>query len=246
MKASWPSVGPLSRLRTAGHLPLLLLAAIAALLRWPYPEFQWQHVDERAFVTVPLGFWGGDFNPHFFNYPTFHFYLVSALYLAYYLLFSPESFQEFLAYRFFVDATDVITLARVATTAFAVGTVIVTALAARRIYGCWGAWAAGLVLAVLPLHVRFSHLSITDTPATFWVALSLLGAVRILQNGRSRDYLLAGVAAGLAAATKYPGGMVLVAAAAATLMREPTLKHRGLWITLTSALVVFGATTPYV
>ena len=227
-------------------MPLLFLAAVALLLRWPFPEFQWQHVDERAFVTVPLGFWSGDLNPHFFNYPTFHFYLVSTFYLVYFLLFSPESFEGFLAYRYFVDAGDLIALARIVTTLFAVGTVIVTTLLARRIYGCAGAWVAGLVLAVLPLHVRFSHLAITDTPATFWVALSLLGSVRIIQEGRSRDYILAGIAAGLAAATKYPAGFVLVAALTATLMRAPTLKSRGLWVTLGSALVIFCAATPYV
>ena len=227
-------------------MPLLFLAAVALLLRWPFPEFQWQHVDERAFITVPLGFWGGDLNPHFFNYPTFHFYLVSALYLVYFLFFSPESFEGFLAYRYFVDAGDLITLARIVTTLFAVGTAIIAALVARRIYGCTGAWVAGLVLAVLPLHVRFSHLAITDIPAAFWVALSLLGSVRIIQEGRPRDYLLAGIAAGLATATKYPGGFVLLAALTATLMRSPTLKSRGLWITLGSALVIFCATTPYV
>ncbi len=227
-------------------MPLLFLAAVALLLRWPFPEFQWLHVDERAFVTVPLGFWGGDLNPHFFNYPTFHFYLVSALYLVYFLLFSHESFEGFLAYRYFVDAGELTTLARIVTTLFAVGTVIVTAQLARRIYGRTGAWVAGLVLAVLPLHVRFSHLAITDTPAAFWVALALLGSVRIIQEGRLRDYLLAGIAAGLAAATKYPGAIVLVAAVTAALMRESTLKSRGLWITLGSALVIFCATTPYV
>ena len=48
------------------------LCVVAFVLRWPHPQFQWQHLDERAFVIVPLGYWSGDLNPHFFNYPTFH------------------------------------------------------------------------------------------------------------------------------------------------------------------------------
>ena len=228
------------------NISSLLLLAVAVLLRWPYPEFQWRHVDERAFITMPLGFWGGDLNPHFFNYPTLHFYLVSALYFLYYIAFSSETLEQFLAYRYFVDASDLISIARGTTTAFSVGTVAVVMLLGKRIYGATGALAAGFVVAVVPLHVRFSHLATTDSPAAFWVSLSILGAVGIVQEGRRRDYLMAGICAGLAAATKYPGGLVLVAAAAAALLRHPTLKRPGFWITCSSAILVFALATPYV
>jgi|TARA_B110000495_G_C23033200_1_gene616029 hypothetical protein len=50
----------------------------------------WSHGDEWAFIIHPLGFWSGDFNPHFFNYPTFQLYINSALYYLYYLLFAAE------------------------------------------------------------------------------------------------------------------------------------------------------------
>ncbi|MEE3259442.1 MAG: hypothetical protein VX293_09540, partial [Candidatus Latescibacterota bacterium] len=82
------------------------LFAFALLLRWPWPGPQWQHVDERAFILHPLGFWGGDFNPHFFNYPTLHFYLSSALYYLYYLIFSVQSRADFLAYHYFVGGAE--------------------------------------------------------------------------------------------------------------------------------------------
>ena len=57
---------------------------VALWLRWPLPEPGWQHVDEQALVLYPLGFWSGDLNPHFFNYPAFHLYLLSALYYLYF------------------------------------------------------------------------------------------------------------------------------------------------------------------
>ena len=88
---------------------ILLLALV---LRWPFPAQEWTHVDERAFALYPLGFWSGDFNPHFFNYPTLILYAVSALYYIYYLLFSAESLEYFVAYRYFVNPDDLLAIAR--------------------------------------------------------------------------------------------------------------------------------------
>ena len=61
--------------------PPALCAAVLLLglwLRWPLLEPQWQHIDEQAFIDYPLGFWSGDLNPHFFNYPTLFMYTVAA------------------------------------------------------------------------------------------------------------------------------------------------------------------------
>jgi hypothetical protein len=46
----------------------MLLAAL--WIRWPVPSMAWTHIDEKALVDHPLGFFSGDLNPHFFNYPT--------------------------------------------------------------------------------------------------------------------------------------------------------------------------------
>ena len=67
----------------------LLVFLVALLLRWPLPEPAWLQVDERSFVEFPLGFFGGDLNPHFFNYPTLHFYLCAALDYVWFLCPAP-------------------------------------------------------------------------------------------------------------------------------------------------------------
>ncbi len=46
------------------YLGLLALFFVGLYLRWPLPAPEWQHVDERAFILHPLGFWSGDLNPH--------------------------------------------------------------------------------------------------------------------------------------------------------------------------------------
>ncbi len=205
-------------IRVTPAVYVALLAAVATLalwLRFPFPEPGWQHVDERAFILQPLAFFSGDLNPHFFNYPTLQLYLASAIYWLYHALFSSASIESFVAYRYFVDASDLIFISRVVTTLMAVGTVIAAASLGRRLYGEAGGLIAALTLAVIPLHVRFSHLAATDVPAALWTTLAVLWAVRIVEEQRPRDLLIAGVFVGLAASTKYPGVFCVVPVAVA-------------------------------
>ena len=224
----------------------VLILILAFWLRWPFPEPQWTHVDERAFILYPLGFWSGDFNPHFFNYPTFPLYVVSAIYYLYFLLFSSEPFDYFVAYRYFVEAGDLLFIARGLSSLLAVGTVAVAARLGRRLYGSSGGILAGLILAVMPLSVRFSHLAIIDVPATLLGCLAVLWAVRIHQQGRWMDYLLAGLFVGVAGSSKYPAALAGIPVLVACLLRTSTLKNIRLWSVGAAALLSFAATSPYV
>src|SRR5262249_42737407 len=49
-----------------------------------------------------------------------------------------------------------------------------------------------------------------DVPTLAPVALSLYGIAGVVRRGRTRDYVIAGVGVGLAAATKYTGGITLL------------------------------------
>ena len=218
------------------------IALLALALRWPLPAPTWTHFDETLFIVLPLGFWGGDFNPHYFNYPTFHFYLNSFFYFLYFLVGSAESVEHFVAYHFLVDGRPLLALARGLNTLFSVATVVATACLGRRLYGVGEGLLAALVLATMPLAVRFAHLANTDTPAVFWIALALLWAVRARQQGQPPDYLVAGVCTGLAAATKYPAALVAVPVAVAILPGR-----RGyLGLAAGAALLSFALATPFV
>lgn len=219
----------------------ITICALALYLRWPLSGLDWSHVDERAFILYPLGFWSGDFNPHFFNYPTFHLYLVSALYYLYYLFFSPDSLDYFVAYHYLVDGTDLLALSRTLNVLLSVGTVLCCWRIGRRLYGTGGLLAAAL-LAVLPLHTRFAYLAITDVPATFWSTLAALFAVRLVQENERRDLLLGSLSAGLAAASKYPAGLALLMVIAAALL----IKRRDTWMAAVVALLAFALTSPFV
>ena len=202
------------------------------------------HVDERAFILYPLGFWAGDLNPHFFNYPTLQLYITSCLYYLYYLLFCNETLDYFIAYRYFVEANDLIAIARGTNALVSAATAVVGLHLGHRLYGPMGGLIAGLLLAIMPLQTRFAYLAITDVSAAFWCALALLYAVRIIQRSNRMDLALSGVWAGLAAACKYPAGLVLVPVLASCwLCRD---MRRLAWIPIVTSGLVFAVTSPYI
>src|SRR5436309_660624 len=57
--------------------------------------------------------------------------------------------------------------------------------------------------------------NLDEVPTLAPVALALYGCAGVLRRGRTRDYLLAGLGVGLAAATKYTGGITIGCIAAA-------------------------------
>src|SRR6202049_2409626 len=92
---------------------------------------------------------------------------------------------------------------------------------ARRASGAAAPWvgrAAGALAAALliasDLFNEGSHLNTCDVPSAFFATLCLLLVSRLADRERTGDYLLAGVAAGLAGASKYPAGLVALGIAA--------------------------------
>lgn len=79
---------------------------------------------------------------------------------------------------------------------------------------------AGLLLALNALHISWSQVIRTDIHSSLFMLASLLFAIKVAEGGRSRDVLLSGLFAGLAMATKWPAGTVLVASAGAILYAD--------------------------
>lgn len=229
-------------------VPAVLLLAL--ILRWPMPWPAWTHFDETAFVVLPLGFWGGDLNPHYFNYPTFHFYLTSLCYVLAWLVgwgaAASESAATFVAWQYLLDGRDMLAVARLLNVLFSTATVAAVALLARRLYDPVTGLIAATVLAVMPLATRFAPVANTDTPALFWSAVALLWAVRAGQTGGRRDLVLAGICTGLAAATKYPAVLVAVPVAVAQMQGSWRSSVRRVTVCALTCVVAFGLATPYV
>jgi hypothetical protein len=107
--------------------------------------------------------------------------------------------------------------------------------------------AAGAIGALLlifsALFNEGSHLNTCDVPSAFFATLCLALAARLLDEERGRDYLLAGVAAGLAAASKYPAGLAAVAIVAVWLrwrIRRRDFRLGLLWAGLAALATVLA------
>jgi len=150
-----------------------------------------------------------------------------------------------------LDSSDLLLIARIWSALFGAATVLVVGRLGARLGGpAVGLVAAGL-LALAPGHLQHSHFATVDVPATFFVALALLFACRARDESRgapsTRDLWIGGVAAGLAAACKYPAGLVLVAVVAALLqLRIPLGKRlRASFVAAAASGVAFVVVMPW-
>ncbi len=161
--------------------------------------------DENAhFVPRAIGLFGHNLNPGYFNNPPAYTYLLYFVYEIWY------GGGRALSHTFASHPTEVWVLARAI--AAVLGTLAVWLLylcGARLFDRRTGLLAAGL-MAVAFLPVFYAHLALNDVPTLAPLTLSLWGTAGVLRYGRRRDYVIAGIGLGLASATKYTGGIVVL------------------------------------
>ena len=194
-------------------LGILLLAAVARFwgLSFGLPYID-ARPDETTITTIALGFFSGDFNPHFFNYPTFYMYCVYLLYYGAYLYGllrgqyqSPTDFML----HYSVDPARFLLLDRGLSALLGTLTVFVVYKITRELFDRRTALVASFFLALAHLHVRDSHFGVTDVAATFLVMCAVLFIHRSYADQRLRSYVYAGLLVGLAASTKYAGALLV-------------------------------------
>lgn len=194
---------------------------------------------ERAVRVIKTG----DFNPHFFDYPGLYIYLQAAVAA---LRFIWGALHGAWTSLDGASSADFYLWARAVTAALGVATVGVVFACGLR----WGypqALLASLFIAVMPLHVRESHYALTDVPVTFFVAWTLLLSLRAHERAAPGAFAAAGAAAGLACATKYPGGLaaLLPLLAWACTRLDSQTRWRAAAATLGSFTAAFLLAAPY-
>jgi 4-amino-4-deoxy-L-arabinose transferase-like glycosyltransferase len=203
------------------------------------------NADENAhFAPKAIGLFGHGWNPHYFVNPPAYTYLLHLVFAVWF------GGREGVSHAYATDPTSVFVVARVTTAMLGTLAVWLMYLAATRFFDRRvGLLSAGL-LGVSFLPVFYSHLALNDVPNLAPICLSLWGTAGVLRLGRNRDYVIAGVGLGLAAATKYTGGIViapLVAAVAAQFLAPGgrDLALRGLAIAGGAAVAAFLIANPH-
>ena len=231
-------------MRAARRWPLalagLVLAALALRL-WgvthglPYVF----NADENAhFVPRAIGMFGHSLNPQYFvNPPAF-------TYLLHVAFFARWGGREAIGDAFAADPGAAFTIARVLAAILGAAAAGLLAWAGARLAGRRVGVIAGALLAVAFLPVHYGHLAVNDVPALAPLCLSLVGVAGVYRYGRRRDYALAGAALGVACATKYTAGIVLLCLVAAAVV-GPGRAWRGLALAGALAVVGFVVANPY-
>lgn len=232
----------MERLRGVGEglLKLALIAAVihfAVMRSWTgyaglpndYHHFSY-HPDEIFLLLPSFGFAMGDWNPHFFNYGTLYIYLVGI----------PAVFTNLVAEwsSFPTNLRPLYVLGRHITLAMGVGGVALLYWALRREERAVRQ-VGTLLLALCPLYVVHSGYATVDVPATFWLVLAYGFA---LAGGQGSDWkmgVLAGVATGLGAATKYNVGLFAIPVILAPYLAPDGIRSKR-WIIATIGGVLIG------
>lgn len=201
----------------------------------------------------------------FFGWPAFHFYVVGVA-LKVCSLFGAVSLVQDVAFYFRnpEQMARLYLVGRVVTLLFAIGCVVTAWACAGSLFGTKAAAATALLLVATPLFSVNAHYLTADIPMLFWISLTLLASIRILNGGRRRWYVWAGVFLGLAAGTRYQGGLAAFLIASAHVLRERGMeaetpgaagrwrpfvarfKSRDLWLAAAVSLLVFLVVNPYV
>ncbi|HEX6021404.1 MAG TPA: glycosyltransferase family 39 protein [Solirubrobacter sp.] len=201
------------------------------------------NADENShFVPRAIGMFGHSLNPDYFINPPAFTYVIHALFAVRWGT-DPASVGG----AFGMDPTEAFTIARGASAFLGALAVPLTAIAGARLFEDRRVgFVAGALLAVAFLPVHYSHFALNDAPTLAPLALCLVGVAGIYRTGRVREYVLAGIALGVAIATKYTAGIVLVTVIAAA-FASPVAHARVRNLALAVALMCAGfvAANPY-
>ncbi len=212
------AMGPraVARVRSIGvhGAALGVLLVVALVLRlWGVKQglpYSYNSDEATHFVPRAIGFFGHDLNPHYFLNPPAYSYL---LYIVFELWFGSA---DTVRHLYTTDPTSVFVVARVVAAVLGAASVALLYLTGTRLWGRNVGLLAAAIMAVAFLPVFYSHLALNDVPTLAPVTLALYGIAGVLRRGRTRDYAVAGVGIGLAAATKYTGGITLLCLLGAT------------------------------
>jgi len=205
------------KLTVLAVIAIIILAACLRLWgsRWGLPDsmhYYSYHPDENMVLGAAraVNLFDGQFDPGFYNYGSLYIYMVSfGIVLS--AMFGIINLDATITAAVVRELSGMYLAGRMIALFLGLSTVYLVYLIGKRAYGNKIGLLAALMMAIAPIHVMHSKFIAVDVPATFFIALTLVFAFRIPQeNHRLRDYALAGLFSGLAAATKYNACLIML------------------------------------
>jgi hypothetical protein len=190
---------------------LLIVSTMARLehFRTLYPYFI--HYDEwrQADLSLKL-IRNKTLNPNFFLYPHFAIYLPACAYTAY---FAATNLKEIVATKSLepvfsaaqkIDdkGWEALKVGRTLSLVFGLASILAFFFLARSLLGNGFGFLAAALFSLFPFSVSFSYLAKVDIFMIFFSIMSIWFQVELVKNGKTRDYVLAGIFAALAFNTK--------------------------------------------
>jgi len=205
--------------------------------------------DEPIFMIKALELLtNGTLNPKWFGHPgTTTIYLLALIDVSVagdgFVAGSWHSAAEF-AKAAFADPGLLFVPARTAMAIIAVLNVWLTYLVGRRLFGAAAGLIGATLLAINGFHIAWSQIVRTDIHASLFMLASLLFAVRIAEHGKIKDFVLAGLFAGFAVATKWPSVTIFIAilgaAASRSISSRDTIKRQAGALGIAGVCAILG------
>jgi hypothetical protein len=214
--------------RTAVALVGILALALGLRvwgLRFGLPYFE--HPDEWAVADEALRMLRtGDYTPFSYTYPTLYVYMQVGVATFHFLWGAGAGLYRTPAD---IDPVRFYVWARALTALLGTGAVALTFLAGRSLYGRTAGLLAAALIAVMPAVAGDAHYVTTDTPAMFFTLLAFLAIARLgvaPEHDGGRETLrstlalafVAGFGVGIATATKWNAGALVIALLAAIVL----------------------------
>ena len=200
---------------------ILVLALVLRVVGTDWDQGGLYHPDERDFLgraerldfgqlTEPAGLLSVEsrLNPQWFNYGSLPLYVLSG-WRSIAANFGDRSWNIF-DLRF--PGRNLAAIADTLTVFF------VFLLTARLVGDRRAGLIAALLTALAVIHIQNAHYTAVDAPMTMFIVATVYFSVRLVQERRQTDALLAGVMLGLALATKFSAAPVALAVGAAHLL----------------------------
>ena len=218
------------------------------------------HPDEPmcAIVSVRI-FRSGNLNPHFFHYPSLWFYLNVLFYIPLFLIGKLLGFFNTISdikAPFLIimgcgkiATPSVILIGRLLAMGFGMGSLWFIYKISKTIFNSTTiSLLALLFAAVCPTLAEYNHYMTTESALVFFVLVCIYYSVKISTDKSIKNYILAGIACGLAASSKYNGAPVIMTIFTAHFLSRgfvKGLKDKKILVAVLSSALAFFLTTPY-